>query len=179
MNVRLNLMPWREVRRVAVARQFRAVLAACLVVAVVAVMLLDGLMQSRLARQQGVNAALQSELEGLDATLAQLEQLRASHEALLAQHGVLSRLRAAQALLPALFSDLEMAMPEGARLLELDVQGDRVRLTGMAASASAVAVLMRRLEQADRFGGLELVHLRHKSGGDEFVLTARLSARWS
>ncbi|CAK13291.1 PilN domain-containing protein [Pseudomonas entomophila] len=179
MRVRLNLMPWRELRRVAVVRQFRAVLMACLVMAVVAVMLLDEVMQSRVARQQAVNTALQRELEGVDTAMAQVEHLRASRNALLAQYMALSRLRGAQALLPALFSDLEMAMPEGARLHELDVQGSRVQLTGMAASASVVALLLRRMEQADVLQDLELVHLRHGAGGDEFVVTARLSASWS
>lgn len=179
MRVRLNLMPWRELHRVAVVRQFRAVLIASLVMAVVAVMLLDEVMQSRVARQHAVITALQRELEGVDTALAQVEQLRASRNALLAQYMALSRLRRAQALLPALFSGLEMAMPEGARLHELDVQGNRVQLTGMAASASVVALLLRRMEQADVLQDLELVHLRHGAGGDEFVVTARLSASWS
>ncbi|MCG8292526.1 PilN domain-containing protein [Pseudomonas entomophila] len=179
MKVRLNLMPWRELRRVAVVRQFRIVLMACLVMAVVAVMLLDEVTRSRVARQHEVITALQHEAEGFDTALAQVEHLRASRNALLAQYLALSRLRAAQALLPALFSSLEMAMPEGARLHELDVQDDRVQLTGMAASVSVVALLMRRLEQADVLQDLELVHLRHSSGGDEFVMTARLSASWS
>ncbi|QVM91745.1 PilN domain-containing protein [Pseudomonas entomophila] len=179
MKVRLNLMPWRELRRVAVVRQFRGVLMASLVMAVVAVMLFDQSMQSRLARQNELIAALQREVEGFDIAQTQVEHLRASHNALLAQYMALSRLRAAQALLPALFSGLEMAMPEGARLRELDVQGDRVQLTGKAASASVVALLMRRLEQADVLQDLELVRLRHSSGGDEFVMTARLPARWS
>ncbi|MDF9617314.1 PilN domain-containing protein [Pseudomonas entomophila] len=179
MRVRLNLMPWRELRRVTVVRQFRGVLMASLVLAVVAVMLFDQSMQSRLVRQHEVISALQRELEGFDTAQAQVEHLRASRNAVLAQYVALSRLRATQALLPALFSGLEMAMPEGARLHELDVQGDRVQLTGMAASASVVALLMRRLEQAAVLQGLELVHLRHSSGGDEFVMTARLSASWS
>ncbi|WP_248918315.1 PilN domain-containing protein [Pseudomonas entomophila] len=179
MTVRLNLMPWRELRRVAVVRQFRAALLASLMMAVAAVMLLDGFMQVRQARQHEVITALERELEGLDSTLEQVEHLRVSRIALHEQYVALSRLRARQALLAALFPGLEMAMPEGARLRELDVQGDRVQLMGMAASASVVAVLMRRLEQVDVLQDLELVYLRHKSGGDEFVVTARLSATWS
>jgi len=176
MTGRLNLMPWREQRRASVVRRFRITLVATLVVALCAVMLLDRMARSRLARQVQVVATQQAAVERLDASLRQIGQLREARDALLAQQAAVSALGAGREQLPGLFLALEQAMPEGARLTEVGVEDGRLRLAGLAASASVVARLMRSLEQVRTVRDLELVHLRRHGQGDEFLLSARLLA---
>ncbi|PNA02583.1 MULTISPECIES: PilN domain-containing protein [unclassified Pseudomonas] len=176
MKGRLNLMPWREQRRASVVRRFQITLVATLVVALCGVMLLDRTARSRLARQAQVVATQQVAVERLDASLRQIDQLRETRDALSAEQAAVSALDAARAQLPGLFLALEQAMPEGARLTEVGVEDGHLRLTGLAASASVVARLMRGLEQVAMVRDLQLVHLRRHGQGDEFLLAARLLA---
>ncbi|QXH56308.1 PilN domain-containing protein [Pseudomonas maumuensis] len=174
MKERLNLMPWREQRRASVVRRFRITLVATLVVALCGVMLLDRMARSRLARQAQIVASHQAAVERLVASQGQLEQMREARDALLAEQAVVCALGAERARLPGLFLALEQALPAGARLTEVGVEDGRVRLAGLAASASVVARLMRDLEQAKMVRDLELVSLRRYDQGDEFLLAARL-----
>ncbi|CAI8806094.1 fimbrial protein [Pseudomonas soli] len=176
MKGRLNLMPWREQRRASAVRRFQITLVGTLVVALCGVMLLDRMARSRLARQAQVIATQQAAVERLDTSLRQIDKLREARDALLAQQATVSALSAGRAQLPGLFRALEQAMPEGARLTEVGVEDGRLRLAGLAASASVVARLMRSLEQVKMVRDLELVHLRRHGQGDEFLLAARLLA---
>ena len=92
---------------------------------------------------------------------------------------VLASLRADQGVFPALLSDLEAALPAGLQLTELTLTGGRLQVTGQAASGAVVAQFMRDLERSAVLQGLELKHVKHLPSGDEFVLTARVSAFWS
>lgn len=174
MKGRLNLMPWREQRRASAVRRFQITLVGTLVVALCGVMLLDRMARSRLARQAQAVATQQAAVERLDASLRQIDKLREARDALLAQQAAVSALSAGRAQLPGLFRALEQAIPEGARLTEVGVEDGRLRLAGLAASASVVARLMRSLEQVKMVRDLELVHLRRHGQGDEFLLAARL-----
>ncbi|MDH0302707.1 MULTISPECIES: PilN domain-containing protein [unclassified Pseudomonas] len=174
--MRLNLMPWRERRRARDVRRFQVLLLASLVLALVVVMVLDQAARARLGRQIEAVARQQVALEGLDNTAARIEQLREARHVVVARHAELSRLRAGQELLPGLFLGLEQALPDGAQLTGVTVEGDGLRLTGLAASASVVAQFMRDLQRVGIVQDLELIHLRHKARGDEFLLAARLSA---
>lgn len=176
MRVRLNLMPWREQRRARVVRQFQIRLVVTLVVALSAVTWLDQMARSRLARQALIVVSHQAELERLDTSLRQVDQLRGRRAVVQAEHAAVAALGAGRSQMPGLFLALEQALPEGVRLTEVDVEAGRLRLGGLAASASVVARFMRDLEQVGMVRDLELVHLRRHVQGDEFLLAARLRA---
>ena len=91
----------------------------------------------------------------------------------------LARLRADQAVLPALFEDLEAALPTGLQLTELKLADGRLQVTGLAVSGAVVAQFMRDLERSAVLQGLELKHVKSMPTGDQFVLTAHVSAFWS
>ncbi|MDH0648841.1 PilN domain-containing protein [Pseudomonas sp. GD03858] len=176
MKVRLNLMPWREQRRASAVRRFQLVLVASLVAALLAVMALDQAARARLARQVEAVGRQQLALDRLETTAARIDQLREARRAVEAQRSALATLRGGQALIPDLFRGLEQAMPEGAQLIEISLEEERLRLTGLAASASVVAQFMRGLQRMGDIRDLELVHLRHQARGDEFLLVGRLLA---
>lgn len=176
MRVRLNLMPWREHRRARAVRQFQIRLVVTLVVALGAVTWLDQMARSRLARQALIVVSHQAELERLDISLRHVDQLRGRREALQAEHAALSALGTGRSQMPDLFLALEQALPEGARLTEVDVEAGRLRLGGLAASATVVAQFMRDLEHVGVVRDLELVQLRRHDEGDAFLLAARLLA---
>lgn len=177
--MRLNLLPWRERQRQALLRRFRTQLVAGALLALCAVMLVDQLARQRGQQQVQANAQRQAAL-GLQAEQLQpLANVRTQHEALLARSAALEGLRAHQGVLAGLFADLEGALPVGVQLLDLTLENGHLQMTGLATSGAVVAQFMRDLDRSSVLLGLELKRIRSLPGGDEFLLTARVSAFWS
>ncbi|MEJ5864646.1 PilN domain-containing protein [Pseudomonas farsensis] len=176
MNIRINLMPWRERQRASAVRRFQCGVVASLVVALLAMLLLDQMARARLARQFAALVETQAQLSALDAQLAAGAELRTERETVLAEHRALAQLRAGQSVLSDLLEGLEHSMPSGAQLTELSLEAGRLRLGGLAASPSVVAQLMRELEARGVAAGLEVVFLRQRATGDEFLLLAQVPA---
>jgi len=177
--MRLNLLPWRERQRQAGLRRLRRQLVAGAVLALCAVMLVD-----QLARQRGQQQALahdlrQAALAALREQLQPLADVRELHETLLARAMTLESLRAHQDVLAGVFADLEGALPQGIQLLDLSLENGRLQMTGLATSGAVVAQFMRDLDRSGALLGLELKRIESLPGGDEFVLSARVSAFWS
>ncbi|MFV3287515.1 PilN domain-containing protein [Pseudomonas sp. NY11955] len=177
--MRLNLLPWRERQRQAALRRFRGQLIAGALLGLCALALVDQLARQRGHQQALANAQRQAALEVLDEKLQLLADVPAQHDALLAQASALEGLRAHQGVLASMFADLEGALPEGVQLLDLSLENGRLRVVGLAASGAVVAQFMRDLNRSSVLLDLELKGIKSLSGGDEFLLTARVSAVWS
>ncbi|NWL04933.1 PilN domain-containing protein [Pseudomonas hunanensis] len=177
--MRLNLLPWRERQRQAALRRFRGQLVAGALLALCAVMLVDQLARQRGQQQALANTQFQAALEELDEQLRPLADVRTQHAALLARASALEGLRAHQGVMAGLFADLEGALPEGVQLLELSLESGRLQMTGLAASGAVVAQFMRDLNRSSVLLDLELKRIKSLPSGDEFLLTARVSAFWS
>lgn len=177
--MRLNLLPWRERQRQAALRRFRGQLVAGALLALCAVMLVDQLARQRGQQQVLANTQRQATLGVLGEQLQPLVEVRAQHEALLARAVALEGLRAHQDVLAGVFADLEGALPEGLQLLDLSLDSGRLQMTGVAASGAVVAQFMRDLNRSNVLLDLELKHIKSLPDGDEFLLTARVSAFWS
>ncbi|MFJ4452417.1 PilN domain-containing protein [Pseudomonas sp. NPDC089392] len=177
--MRLNLLPWRERQRQAALRRFRRRLATGALLALCAVTLVDLLARQRGQQQALANTQRQAALERLAAQLQPLADVRAQHEALQARATALEALRVQQGVLAGVFADLEGALPVGIQLLDLTLDSGLLQVTGLATSGAVVAQFMRDLDRSNVLLGLELKRIRSLPGGDEFVLTARVSAFWS
>lgn len=177
--MRLNLLPWRERQRQAVLRRFRTQLVAAALLALCAVMLVDQLARQRGQQQVLANTQRQVALGLLAEQLQPLADVRAQHQALLARSVALEGLRAHQGVLAGMFADLEGALPAGVQLLDLSLENGRLQMTGLATSGAVVAQFMRDLDRSSVLLDLELKRIRSLPGGDEFLLTARVSAFWS
>ncbi len=177
--MRLNLLPWRERQRQAVLRRLRRQLVAGALLALCAVTLID-----QLARQRGEHLALansqrEAAIARLNEQLQPLADVRERHETLLARATSLESLRAHQDVLADVFADLEAALPQGVQLLDLSLENGRLQVTGLATSGAGVAQFMRDLDRSSALLDLELKRIKSLPGGDEFLLSARVSAFWS
>ncbi|MCY1432535.1 Fimbrial assembly protein (PilN) [compost metagenome] len=177
--MRLNLLPWRERQRQAALRRFRGQLVAAALLALCAVTLVDQLARQRGQQQALANAQRQVALGVLGEQLQPLAEVRAQHEALLARSAALESLRAHQGVLAGVFADLERALPVGVQLLDLSLENGRLQMTGLATSGAVVAQFLRDLGRSSALLDLELKRIKSLPGGDEFLLSARVSAFWS
>lgn len=179
MRVRLNLMPWRERRRVAAVRRFQASLLGSAVAALALVLVVDQLAQARLREQLSANLALRAQVEAAEQPLRQLDEVLEARAQVERRHAALVRLRAGQRAVPSVLAALEQTAPDGLQVSGLRVQEGQLTLTGLAANAALVARLVRDMQPLAVLRDVEVRHIRSSAEGDRFELVARLPLQGS
>lgn len=174
--LRMNLLPWRERRRLAAVRRLQAWLIVAMLLALCGVLVLDQLGRHRLQLQALAHARMQAELVGLDQRLSRVATLEQAHADLHEERTMLAGLRAGEGSVLAFFEQFEQVLPEGLYLTGLTLKGSEVQLHGLAGSASLVAQFMRGLQAVPSLQKVDLQQLRGDVRGEAFRLSARLLA---
>lgn len=177
--IRINLLPHRQMRRARQQRLFAmlAVGVAGLGLAIVAV----GQMQ--LANMQGAqdrrNAFLREENAKLDKQIAEIKELRAKTQDLLARKNVVEALQGNRTESVRLFDELARRLPDGLYLKSIKQSGDNLALSGYAQSSARVSSYMRALDEAELFQDPSLVEVKAAEVGkiklNEFSLNVKIS----
>lgn len=144
--IRINLLPYREVRRAAHQRQFNLLLATVAILGVAIVVLgyiaLDARQQTQAARNQ----YLKGEIARLDRDIAAIKKLKEQTQALLARKQVVETLQTNRSAVVHLLDQLARQLPEGVYLKSIKQTGTTINLQGYAQSSARVSTLMRNLD---------------------------------
>lgn len=155
--IRINLLPWREALRERRRRLFYVHLglasAAGILVGVMGSLYLDGLIE----RQQGRNRFLSEQIGQLDKQLAELKDLRALIDGIIARKNVIESLRARRVEPVLLADDLPRRLPEATFLESLDRRDALVTLRGISQSNARVSETMRSLESSPYLTDVRLI----------------------
>ncbi|MFC4487057.1 MULTISPECIES: PilN domain-containing protein [Tepidiphilus] len=155
--IRINLLPWREALRERRRRLFYVHLglagAAGILVGVMGSLYLDGLIE----RQQGRNRFLSEQIGQLDKQLAELKDLRALIDGIIARKNVIESLRARRVEPVLLVDELPRRLPEATFLESLERRDALVTLRGISQSNARVSETMRSLESSPYLTDVRLI----------------------
>lgn len=155
--IRINLLPWREALRERRRRLFYVHLglagAAGILVGVMGSLYLDGLIE----RQQGRNRFLSEQIGQLDKQLAEIKDLRALIDGIIARKNVIESLRARRVEPVLLADDLPRRLPEATFLESLERRDALVTLRGVSQSNARVSETMRSLESSPYLTDVRLI----------------------
>ena len=174
MNLRLNLLPWRERRDAAVLKRLRQRLIISGVLALAGVLFIERLVQQRATAYRQSTHALQRDERRQQGSAEAVAERGKARLALEAQAKSIEDLGARQHLLPDLLQALEDALPTGVQLTQLDVDDTQVSVKGLAASPAVLAQFMRALSHHALLDALEVRHLQGVASGEAFLVTAQL-----
>ena len=146
---RINLLPWRTELRQRRKKEFLVALAGSLIVAAGVVYLSKLTVQGWTSAQQGRNQILRGEISEIDKQIKEIEGLQTQRERLLARMQVITQLQRSRPEIVHLFDELVDAIPEGVNLTQVQQQGTRVALEGVAQSSTRVSALMRNISNSD------------------------------
>ncbi|MCB1734550.1 MAG: PilN domain-containing protein [Gammaproteobacteria bacterium] len=156
---RINLLPWRETRRVEREKQFKIMAAgAVLLGALVSVYghwMIDGAIEAQRER----NAILKKEkarLNGITKAMAELEQKR---DDLLSRMAIIERLQRSRSVSVLLFNEIGAVLPSGTFLNSLEMKNELLRVQGRAGSNADVSELMRSLSKSEVVGEPRLLSI--------------------
>lgn len=177
MATRLNLLPWRELRR---QEQDRQLLSAG-----IGAWLLMGLivfygwyhMNGLIDHQQKRNDFLRAEITQLDKKIAEINKLQERKQALIARMEIIQQLQSDRTQIVHVFDDLVRKLPKGVYLTGLTKKNNRIMLKGVAQSNARVSHLMNNLDSSDWFTNpdLEVVNAQDQGGTRVSQFTLRIN----
>lgn len=176
----LNLLPWREARKVKRQRQFVGVTVATAVAAFGLVLLTSWLYGQQIENQQERNRYLSAEIAKLDVRIASIEKLKQERQRLLSRKSVIEELQINRTLMVHLFDELASTVPEGMRLNRVQQQGSNLVIEGMTQSNARVSTYLRSIEASGWLHDPELIIIEEKNDATpdqpyNFRLRARLA----
>jgi type IV pilus assembly protein PilN len=119
---------------------------------------MNGVISSQKAR----NKLLEDEIALLDERIAEILDLEAKKERLMARMEIIEQLQRSRPEIVHVFEELVRTLPDGVRLTAVKQSGKRVEIRGDAESNTRVSAFMRNLDKSEWFTqpDLEIVEVR-------------------
>jgi|SRR5690554_312670 len=158
--VKINLLPWREERRQQLTKEFYIMLGISAAAALLIFALAFYFYNQSIQFQNNRNAYLTTEIQKLDAQIAEIKELEERKAGLIARQQVIEELQASRTQMVHLFDELVKTIPNGVFLEKITQQADRISLEGYSQSHSRVSDYMRRLDKSEWFTGVDLDYIK-------------------
>ena len=176
----INLLPWREERRVALKKEFLTVLGAVALFAVILIVLANRIVNGAIEHQQGRNQYLQNNINELNAQVKEIAEIEKKRAELIDRMKVIQDLQGTRPLIVRVFDELVRTLPDGVFYRTMVRTDNKIELAGVAESNTRVSSLMRQLEASEWFESPNLTAVEAAPDFGEqassFKLTVRISA---
>jgi type IV pilus assembly protein PilN len=176
---RLNLLPWRDLRRKEQDRQLLSIAVGVWILMGLVIFYAHLHVSGLIENQQKRNEFLDKEIKKVDEEIKEIKELQAARAALLARMRVIQQLQMDRTQIVHLFDDLVRKLPEGVYLTSLKQTGPSITLTGNAQSNARVSALMRNLDASDWFTkpDLDVINVRSKGNDRISEFTLRVNQK--
>ncbi len=158
--IRINLLPYREMRRAARFRQFAVMLGGVALIGIGIIILGYMTLEARIYAQQARDEYLKAQIAKLDKDIADIKDLKQQTKDLLARKQVVETLQSDRSDAVHLLDQLVRLLPEGVYLKSIDQNGDMVHLQGYAQSSARVSTLMRNLDSSPWLANATLIEVK-------------------
>lgn len=166
---RINLLPWREMRRKEQDRQLMSIGVGAWILMGLVIFYAHLHVSGLIENQQKRNEFLNTEIKKVEEEIKEIRELQAARNALLARMRVIQQLQLDRTQVVHLFDELVRKTPEGVYLVTLKQAGPTLTLTGAAQSNARVSAFMRNLDASDWYTKPELDVINVKVKGGERV----------
>ena len=163
---RINLLPWREIRRKQLTLQIlRGSMLAWVLMGLV-VFSVNLNVDSRIENQEERNTYLKEEIAKVEKEILAIRDVQKKRAALIARMEVIQRLQRDRTKIVHVFDDLVKKLPEGLYLTGLTRRANGITLKGVAQSNGRVSSLMRRLDASPWFTNpnLDVINVANRRG---------------
>lgn len=169
MSTRLNLLPWRELRRQEQDRQFLSASIGAWLLMVLVVFYAWYHMNGLIDHQNNRNDYLRTEIAKLDEQIKEINKLKERKQALIARMEIIQQLQSDRTQIVHIFDDLVRKLPKGVYFTGLSKKNKKITLKGMAQSNARVSNLMNSLDSSNWFTNPDLDIVNAQNRGDARV----------
>jgi type IV pilus assembly protein PilN len=174
---RINLLPWRDAERKRKRQEFAAGILGAAFVALLVGLIANWRFEAAIDAQKERNQLLTITIEEVNKQIAEVLDLEAKEQRLLARMDVIEQLQRSRPEVVRLFDQIVRIVPDGVYLTSLNQAGTQIKMKGMAQSSTRVAAFMRNIEGSEWLADPALENLENKStavdAGSEFSLSAK------
>lgn len=167
--IRVNLLPYREIRRKAQQQQFFIMLGTVVAIGAGIWFGVHAYLEDQFNNQVSRNKYLQTEIEKLDKQIAEIQKLKDQTAALLARKRVVETLQGTRSEVVHLLDQLVRQLPDGVYLKSIKQAGTRVTITGLTQSQARVSTLMRNLEASPHLENPGLIEIKGGQQGNQRI----------
>ena len=146
---RINLLPWREVRREEQKRAFLSILGLVAAAAVVLILLADRFVNGQIDDQKARNDYITRNIAELDKQVAEIKDLQRKRNQLIDRMRVIQELQGNRPIIVRVLDQLVRTVPDGVFYNSVGARGSELSIKGVAESNNRVSSLMRRLDASD------------------------------
>ncbi len=159
MAIRINLLPYRKIRRAERQRQFNMMLAGTFIAGVAVVFMGNNYISGQIEKQNERNARLETAIAQLDKEIAEIKDLKEKISAVLERKRVVENLQSGRSRAVLLLDEIARQLPEGMYLKSIRQQGDAITVEGVADTNARVATLVRNIGASQWLEAPELVEI--------------------
>ncbi len=159
----INLRPWREEKAQQRQKQFGLNALGAAIFAGVVVFAIGFYFDFMKDRQSDRNKYLKSETAKLDKKIAEIRELKAKRDQLIARMNTIQSLQGTRPLIVRNFDELVRVLPDGMYYSSLSRSGNSINIKGVAEDNWNVSTLMRNLEDSIWFGEPSLSNVGKKA----------------
>lgn len=179
--ITINLLPVREERRKAWARQFLLIVLAAVAASAGLSATHYWWYRSEVQAAKNVAANIQRDIDGFAPQLAQVEKFRAAKSDIEKKLKVIDELSLARSGPVHLFDEIATHLPDRMWLTSMDVKGQALTIQGVSLDNELVALFLTALNSSPYFEEVELLQTEAKEVGgyklNAFELSATLSSQ--
>ena len=158
--IRINLLPHRELKRKARQQQIAIFAGVVSFLGVLVVWGVYTIIAGNIEYQNARNQFLQSRIAVLDREIAEIRNIKAQTQELLARKHVVETLQNSRSEVVYLLDQLARLLPDGVYLHSVKQNGQNITLVGYAQSNAWVSMLMRNLESSSWLESPLLVEIK-------------------
>lgn len=162
MTTRINLLPWREARRIQRQRTLVSMLGLAALAAVGIAFLVYTEIAHRIEYQQERNDYLRGEIARLKKAAEELQELQKTKARLVERLNVIQKLQTSRPGMVRMLDTLVRLVPQDIYLTEFKTANNQVTLKGIARSDNVISDFMRTIRGTDLFGepSLQVIETR-------------------
>jgi len=177
MTTRVNLLPWREMRRKEQDRQLLTIAVGAWILMGVIIFYAHVHVSALIENQNKRNEFMNQEIAKVEKEIKEIAELKKQRADLIARMNVIYQLQGARAQGVHLFDELARKLPDGIYFSSLKHSGSSIALQGVAQSNARVSALMRNLASSDWFADPELEVITVKAQGSDRVSNFSLKVK--
>ncbi len=148
---RINLLPWREERRLEQNKNFYVVLGMMAFLGLSSVFLVDLQFKQQVKAQVQRNQYIIAEQKKLDEEISEIKSLKDERERLEERMEIIQNLQGNRSLIVHYFSAITKSIPDGVYLTKVERKGVQFNMEGVAEANNRVSNFMRNLDGSDWF----------------------------
>jgi type IV pilus assembly protein PilN len=175
---RINLLPHREQARKVRRREFMVGAGGAVVLAIIVAGVGKVVYQTWIDAQLEKNNILKKEIVQLDSEIADIQDLEARKQRLVARMDIIEKLQRKRPEIVHQFDELVRTVPDGVYLTGIKQNGKKLEIHGVAQSSTRVSTFMRNIDSSAWMDSpeLQVVEASKDSAtgsGSNFTLTAQ------